>query len=364
MIRLLALAVFFALALPGPMLWAAGPISTSPATISVNPGGVSAVTIRWRVGVTASAPGPVTVTSPVGEVRVDGVTVAQLGRLSRTVRHSGAGTQFVTFTERLTIDRTSALRIAEGATGTYERTFTDASGAATARVPLRASPGGGLTFRNFDLQFDDATRFRVVAQGAALVARLRVTSAGSGTLQGVWEVAGPTATRGDGWRPIGRVRQVLAGSRMTVFESPALPTREPGIYRVRFVPDGRQGRDVPATLDTLQYTVTARRGPAVLDLLSPRAGAPLSPATEFRWASVPGASAYRVEFFAGGGGTPRLAAVDTRQSHASLRPPALVRLSRSDPVLWRVTAYGDDGRPLAVSPIRRLDGGMAARPAR
>lgn len=352
------------LALSGEALRAAGPVSATPGTVSVNAGGASTITVRWRVGVESRLPGMVTVTSPQGELQVDGVPVAGGGGvLSRTIRHSGGGTQFVTFTERLSVDRTTARRLGAGANGSYLRVFSDMLGPATGVVALRASSGGGLALRNFDLQFDDQSRFRVVETGAALTARLRLTSAGSGILQGSWELSGPTGTQGDGWRPIGRVRQLLAGSRSTVIESPDLPTGRPGIYRVRFVPDPRQGRDVTTGVPVLQYSVTgARSDTPSLSLVAPRAGDGLSAATRFRWASVPGARAYRVEFFADSGAMRRLAAVDTSGTGTGLRPPTLARLTGTDPLLWRVTAVGADGRALAVSPARRLGGGRAARP--
>jgi hypothetical protein len=360
----LALLALLALGLSGQGVRAAGPVSATPGTVSVNAGGSSTITVRWRVGVTSRLPGLVTVTSPQGELQVDGVPVpGGGGALSRTIRHSGAGTQFVTFTERLSVDRTTARRLGAGADGRYLRVFSDAQGPATGIVALRGSSGGGLALRNFDLRFDDQSRFRVVATDAALTARLRATSAGSGILQGSWEVSGPTGTQGDGWRPIGRVRQFLAGSRSTVFESPALPTGRPGTYRVRFVAEPRQGRDAGTGVPVLQYSVTgARSDTPSLGLVEPRAGAGLNAAIRFRWAAVPGARAYRVEFFADSGMTRRLAAVDTAGTGTGLRPPTLARLAGADPLLWRVIAVGADGRALAVSPARRLGGGRAARP--
>jgi len=363
MLLRITMLAFLTLALSGQTLRAAGPVSATPGTVSVNAGGSSTITIRWRVGVASRLPGLVTVSSPRGELQVDGVTVpGGGGALSRTIRLRGAGTQFVTFTERVTVDRTTARRLGTGAIGRYLRVFSDMQGPATGVVALRAGPGGGLALRNFDLQFDDLSRFRVVETDAALTARLRLNSAGSGILQGSWEVSGPTSTQGEGWRPIGRVRQLLAGPRSTVVESPDLPTGRPGIYRVRFVPDPRQGRDVATGVPVLQYSVTgARSDTPALNLLEPRAGSGLSAATTFRWAAVPGARAYRVEFFAESGTTQRLAAVDTADTGTGLRPPTLARLAGADPLLWRVTAMGPDGRALAVSPARRLGGGRAAR---
>ena len=224
--RIIAYLLTACLALAG-AAQAAGPVSVSPATVQVNQQGGATITLRWRVGVDATSPATIVVSSPSGTLSLGG---ASGGALSKTVRHPGTGRIFVTFTERLFIDRTTARRLAraQGGTAVYTRSFSDINGPSRpTTVRLTTGSGGQLSFRNLDIRFDDDTAYRSVAAGQALTARLVVTSAGSGILDGAWEVADPAGAHGAGFRPVARLRRVLAGARRTVIESPPLPTLSP-----------------------------------------------------------------------------------------------------------------------------------------
>lgn len=355
--KIIAYVLTAALALAG-AAQAAGPVSVSPATVQVNQQGASTVIIRWRVGVDSSVPATIQVTSPTGTLSIGGATG---GVLSRTVRHPGTGRIFVTFTERFFVDRTTARRLAQGGTATYSRSFTDINGTSrVASVRLNSGSGGQLSFRNVDIRFDDDTGFRTVEPGSALTARLVLTSAGSGIFEGAWEIAGPSGSAGTGFRPIARVRRVLAGARRTVIESPPLPTASPGTYRVRFVPGSGIARGQGETTREIIYTVAGSATVPRLELLAPRAGSVLTTASTLSWRPVTGAARYRIEFLQAGGGGVRadvIAAMDIAGTSARPRGITLRRLRGRSEIYWRVTAFDGAGNPIVTSPARRAGGG-------
>ncbi len=358
MIRLTKSLVLLALLTFGGATNAADMLSVSPATISINGSGATVLTLRWRVRVVESAPTTVAITSSSGALAIGGFSGPPLTKL---FRHPGTGPIFVTIIERLRIDRTTAKRISQAGTTTYARNFTDNNGAsATVFAALQATSGGALSFRNFSLRFDDDSGYRAVAKGSALTARLNLTTNGKGIFAGAWEISGPSSTQGSGFRPIARVRQVLSGSRKTILESPQLPTDRSGIYKVRFMPNSGAFSTAGITYPELTYTVAVGSVAPSLDLLAPKVGSYLTTATQFSWQGVAGATSYRVEFFragAGGVGKDRIAALDVRSAPASIRSITLRRLAGHREVYWRILAFDSRGAVIAVSPVRRANGG-------
>ncbi len=338
---------------------AAGPATATPGTLRINDKGTSVVTIRWAVGSTFSVPTAATLSSPVGELIIGGPTVATPGGLlSRSFAHAGLGTETIRFSERIRITRAQAREIASGVTGFYRRTFDDGAGTVTVDIPITVTGSGALSILNFDLRFDDDSLQRVVGRDAALTARMRLTTAGQEVFDGTWQVAGPTG-QGTAFRTLDRVRKVISGSRTTIFESPQLPTSQPGLYRVRFVPGTGADPNFAGSFPELRYTVSARAATPLIALDAPAPGASATSATLFDWQPVQGASLYRLEFLgsgAGGAAGPRVAALDTDASQARLKPFTLARIAASGPVFWRVVAFDTAGNTLSVSALRRLSG--------
>ena len=184
-----------------------------------------------------------------------------------------------------------------------------------------------------------------------------LTTVGRGRFEGTWQVSGPDGAASGAFRPIGRARQMLAGSRSTVFESKELPTNRPGIYRVRLLPSPSAGADTASMFPTLTYYVLPDTGPGGLALGRPSAGADVTAGTQFSWSAVRGAAVYRLEFLA----ESRIAAVDVAApaTRTGLRSFTLRRLQRQGAKSWRVVAFDGDGRVLAASQARRIGGGAA-----
>lgn len=339
-------------------------VNASPDPIRINTSGTALVSVRWDVEVFQTTPGKYIVSSSSGVLTIGGMAVATPpgGPISRTVTHNGGGSQIFTFRDRIRISRTHAKQIGDGAAAEYSRTFTDMSAYPnTGDVPVEPRSGGGaISIRDISINFDDDTQFRSVAQNASITARAVVSTAGEGRIDASWEVAGPD---GGQFRPIARVRQVLAGSRRTVFESPPLPTDRAGNYIVRFAT--QQNFSGTAEIDEIRYVVTPGGAAVPLSLISPRAGESASAGKPFRWSQVGGAASYRLEFLEGGAGGiengTRIAAVDLRATEARLKPFTLARLRDRTPVFWRVLAYDGDGNIVATSPARQLGGGSPSQ---
>ncbi len=273
----------------------------------------------------------------------------------------------------------------------YIRFFED-GGAQTACyvVKITLAAGGSFGGKGFGLsyvrmRFDDDSIARVVEQGAELRVRAEVRYRGHGLLRAVWEVADPARTRSGKvlYTPIATVHRYLTGTGRTVLEGPALPTTLTGLHLVRL-------RLIEPVIDAprlfLRYFVRARTAPpaalASIALRAPEPGAALGPETRFAWAPVEGAAAYRLEVYeapvpgfagrAGGATKPEEGArpvagllLDGAERSAALSALAASRLRGPAVYLWRVIAFGRDGRPVAASPYRRLvvaaDAGSRAR---
>ncbi len=273
----------------------------------------------------------------------------------------------------------------------YVRYFDDGSGNKGCNVfRIVLAAGGSFGGKGFGLsyvrmRFDDGSVARVVEQGAELRVRAEVRYRGHGLLRAVWEVADPARTRSGKvlYTPIATVHRYLTGTGRAVLEGPVLPTTLTGLHLVRL-------RLIEPEIDApklfLRYFVRARAAPpralAEIVLQSPEPGAALAPDTRFAWSPVEGAAAYRLELYeapapgfagrAGGAMAPEEGArpvagllLDGGERSAPLSALAASRLRGPAVYLWRVIAFGRDGRPVAASPYRRLvvaaDAGSRAR---
>ncbi|HHQ42368.1 MAG TPA: hypothetical protein ENK20_08770 [Chromatiales bacterium] len=262
----------------------------------------------------------------------------------------------------------------------YIRYFDDGSGNKGCNVfKIFVTAGGSFGAADFGLsyvrlRFDDGSVARVVEQGTELRVRAEVRYRGHGLLRAVWEVADPARTRSGEvlYTPVATVHRYLTGTGRTVLEGPALPTTLTGLHLVRL-------RLIEPAIDApklfLRYFVRARAAPpralAEITLGSPEPGAALGPDTRFAWAPVEGAAAYRLELYeapapgfagrAGGATEPEEGArpvagllLAAGERSAPLSALAASRLRGPAVYLWRVVAFGRDGRPVAASPYRRL----------
>jgi hypothetical protein len=203
---------------------------------------------------------------------------------------------------------------------------------------------GSLFIERLGLRFDNnRPEFRVLQNQKGVQIFADVQFAGTGLLQGYWEVDGVL------WSFVNR--HLVFGNNVTIASPaiPGLPTIDPGIHRVRFVLlRPTPGFTPPAAL----YFAGYEEADALLTLrlMQPVREARMSYEDQrFEWASSEHVAAYRVSFFD----------VESRElvfsaftRSADYRLLARVIEPRFEPgrhYEWQVAAYGPEGEELANS---------------
>lgn len=343
-------------------------VTPIPPVANVTVAGASTVNINWRIQREAAPNTPATVISPFGEFQLNGTVVATENRtLSRVFPGVLTGSEFGTFNESVTIPRSVITRAARsGETLTYTRTFDDGDGASSGTVTLAlvGGVGGVFSIMRLELKFEDESRVKVVPGDERLQAIAEINFSGSGILQAVWEIAGPTSTAGEPlFRPLTLVRRSLAGSDRIIIHSPQLPTDSEGLYVIRLrIEEPRTGFELPvlhyvvtaaeAAIDAIPLTTVTLTTPADRDLL--RAD------TLFGWAPIPEARAYMLEFYPAEEpdvpAEPPLTGVlvPGASTEARLESLTLTYLEAGMRYRWRVRAIGEGGMPLGNSDWREI----------
>ena len=330
-------------------------VTGTPATISIPDTGNALITIRWRVTFSDSVRVGRTTVTVRGAEGISSAGKINTTSISETFSYTGPGSKTVTIIDRIRVDRATAQAIQAAGTARFTRVFTNSvnGDTETGAVTLQPGTNASLGFREFDLSFDNKSRYKSVGVGEALTARVDISSTGTGRLQGTWEVSGPDA--GTFFRVVDRQTVALSGNRRVTLESPNLPTDRTGIYLVRFLPDGRQSSVPNESYLTIRYVVTGEAEAPALALVGPLSGSRLDSTTEFSWAPVSGAAGYRIEFVLPGIiSSKRLAGKDITGTSARLSPLSLRKLTGRGDVSWRVIAYDGDGREIAQSSSRKI----------
>lgn len=343
-------------------------VSPQPARLNT---GLNAATLNvvWQVQRNDQPNVSSNVISQNGLFLLGGTVVGTVSRtLSRVYPGNATGIEIATFSETVSVPRSIAVEAARtGQPLTYQRTFSDASGiSSTGSVALAVvgSAGGEFAITRIDLKFDDDSRVRVLPGNEDLRALAEINFTGSGILQAVWEIAGPTSTSGEPlFRPLTIVRRNLAGGDRSIISSPQLPTDSQGLYVVRL---RLQEPDLDFVIPILRYFVTAPEAapagapPAPVSLQSPANDALLGMDTEFRWQSLPQSRAYMLQFYPAAGPAephaPPVAAVlvpGDRQSTV-LEPLTWQRLESGTRYRWRIRALAEDGSVAGLSGWREI----------
>ncbi len=366
-------------------------VTPTPSTRPVAIGQPTMLSIVWTVERLDANCGP-TVSAPPSVIRAispNGPILLSVPTTLSQTRPCGGGTTVFTFTESLVIPADVVQRAQKlGASNLiFERTFDDTippSVPGIVTLPITSPAAAGFSISREALQFDNGAPVRVLARREALQAFAEIDYSGSGLLQAVWELAGPTSTTGEPiFRPLSQVREFVAPTgEKKVLKSPPLPTDAIGLYLVRlritdpapgfeapviryFVGEGRPGRELP---------------PQPMSAYSPPPSALLAGDTSFTWAPITGAKAYQVQIYRlareGAAALPSLSdgdAADPREiARALSRPPvtgmlvagkqnstglsasARMHLVPGQTYLWRVQAIGPDGAVIGESAPREL----------
>lgn len=358
-----------------------GIITSTPGSARVPLGGSATVTITWNVPVND---GPVA-RSPSGVFR-GGVDATLLGTVSTSLSKPAAAGTTAIITESLLVPADVIYRAHKmGLTSfTYFRDFED-EGTLSGQpgfvtINIVSSAAAGFSVSRLALAFDNGAPVRVLGMKESLQAEAEIGFSGSGLVQGVWEVAGPSSTSGQPvYRTLNPVRQYLTGGSPQTLRSPTLPTDSSGFYLVRFrITDPVPGFEQPV----LRYFVSSGKPGEVLPvvpigLVLPAHQSLLAPDDVFAWEPIRGARAYQLEVYeaapqAGdslpdlGGETatrvPALPAtppvtgmlVPGTQTKTTLSASARTHLPPGGRYLWRVLAIGGDGSVVGQSPVREI----------
>lgn len=301
---LLGLMVLVSAALPAYALLNAGGVSSLSGSNNISRTNPGSVTLRWTMGSFGFAPGN-RISSPNGRF-IDSVGTV-LGINNTVLSKSIIPGRGLFVNETLRIPR-KVLHTAYkmGLTQiTYVRAFTDCPAAdCNNLIPepsitfnLTGSAGATFGITDYKLRFDTDSVSSVFGQGESHKARAYINVTSTGTIRGAWELATPSSTAGTPvYRTLKIIQRQLTGSAVNVIDSPALPTRAPGIYllRFRFVDPL-----LPGAIPTIQYAVN-RVGLATekLVLQQPQNATELTEQTRFSWQALSDAAAYRLEFIA------------------------------------------------------------------
>lgn len=356
---------------------AASPRAEAQASAFATPGTMSAslqstlpTTLVWTVRLTAP-PGvarvvvlPATATSPQATVSTPGGQVLQVYPLPLTVHLTGVPTSAVQGTTpetfRLAPSAVAAAQKLGVNTLLLSRTFS--AGApyvvtATVSIGLGGSGSGPLTLAAVALHFDDRTLVRVLRQGESAVAIAEITYTGNGLFSGLWEVAAPPSTQGQPvFVPVGAASSNLTAGGITEVTSPALPSTIAGTYYVRF---RVRSPVVPFQSLVLRYAV--EQGPPIPPIVvtSPEAHATFKPDTRFSWQPAPGATAYRLEFYAADASPdyePPLSGewLPAERRDSVLSALAQTHLAAGRGYRWRIVAFDGEGQVIGRSSLYEI----------
>lgn len=340
-------------------------VTASPSRIVLGEEGRTNIVVRYRVQMRNSQGS--TLFSPNAEVLANGNGVGIVGGVISDVANPGSRIVTRTFTETIDIDGGVIGDITGVASrATLRRIFEDGGAPRAVNIPVvisNANASSSTTLHNLSIHFDDRSQIRTVPQGGALRAQAVLSVQGRGVITGAWQIDDPR--RPGGFHTLQRVRKPYAGARQLVFDSPALPTRRPGTYRLRFVPDLLTNNRVQEDWGTLHYTVIPNGAPGLsggLAAQGPGPASPLTSASRFAWAPRSGAAGYQVEFVTNptgvlGDDAARVAAVSLpgSASQTRLKPFTLARIANAGgQVYWRVVALDRRGRTLATSAYQPL----------
>lgn len=286
-----------------------GSVTNVSATRSVAYTQPTTMTLSWSMLRFASAadPGP-TVSSQYGRfTNADGSVV--LGTVSKTLsttRAYGVGSATFTFRESVKIPRDVLFKAYKQGIYQvyYRRDFTDCPGnecstlspTLSVSFSVTGSGSGEFTVSNYKLRFADGRIGKIIQAKEKLTAIAEITAGQSGKIKGVWEIASPATTSGQpSFMTLQHVNRLLVGGQPVRLVSPELPSKQNGIYLVRF------RLITPALSETppvIQYNVVAEKKQAYpsFNTNMPDNNTTLDNKTLFKWDAVKGAKSYKLFF--------------------------------------------------------------------
>jgi len=197
-------------------------------------------------------------------------------------------------------------------------------------------------------------------------------------LKGAWEIATPSTTIGEPvYRRLKTVRQHLPAKGVFKLYSPRLPTKNQGVYQLRFkINEPELSFKEPLARYFVYTGSKPLLSPLHIFLQRPGPSTALDENTIFSWHRINKASALRLELYvsknenvdANSKTTPAAAASDNTingtliagkllrgtQHQATLSKTTIAKLKPGRWYLWRLVAFNKNGHIIGVSEPRKL----------
>jgi len=336
------------------------------------------VAINWQIATTASHTQGVVSSSPA-EI-YDPATGNLLLTVGGTLGKSGAGpftlSESLTVTarsvqlwldtgiRRVVLRRTFQEQVSSGAPTIGEIAFTLASN------PLSLSRDGAseLTIQSLKISLNDDDKrnqssIKIVELNGALQPVLTIAYAGTGLLEGKWQIAEPDSTQGLAlFRTLSIVRQALVKTQQSEISGPVLPTNRSGKYLLRFcVTD--QNQTETNTLDNSNCTNPALNVQAVYQVMpnsapiaSMEVHSPLqetvSTSSPFSWDAASGAVIYKLDIFESLNNRMQLVTgilLPGSYTQTTLTELMQSKLQKGARYVWQISAINEAGNVIAQS---------------
>ncbi|MFQ5559884.1 MAG: S8 family serine peptidase [Nitrospinota bacterium] len=325
------------------------PTSPSAVALQANPSSVAIVNREQSIRrvsylFTASSQANIPLISSSGSFKTQGTTLETVSQTISGVLQNGRGkiSETVTVHPRV-IQRALKLGVSSF---TFQRTFSAGENTVSSSVVFRITTGGGTDFQvhRMELYMENGrSAITVNRNRQGLQAWAKIKHAGSGLLQGYWEVDGKV------FRYV--TLHVVFGKEVIIKspKAPSLPTLDPGLHRVRLVLTSPQ---VNVSFPVVLYYVTIREEEKKLSiaLISPDDTMELEePIGRFIWTKADPASLYHIQFMESEQETPIFSAYVKNQKY-TLPQPVLSRLFKPGHTYrWKVTGYNNRQVKIAES---------------
>lgn len=311
-------------------------VNVAPSSISVARGQASTVTLQYQFTDIHESSGPLmngVITSTHGTFMGGGGTNPVPMSVSIT---NGRGTASEILIIPVGVIERALASITSGLT--YQRVFGLPAQIANVSINITSSDAAAsFNVKRIELYFDNK-RAEVTVQKhfPNLKAYADIRYAGSGLLEGYWEVDG---------RIISRVHQMLTFGAMTTLKTPdlpPLPTFDPGSHIIRFVITN-QGSGLPTP--ALIYFVTTEEFRAKvmeLSIKAPQEGTAIDRnAASFKWGSFKGASLFLIQYYENSEAGPVFSAYTKRSSYVLPRQVFTNIFVSGKKYYWKVTGYNE-----------------------
>ncbi len=357
----------------------------SPSSMSVIQNQALEFTATWQIATDENAS---EVVSPAGVI-VNPKNGSELGRFGEALNLRGPRPFVHQETISIPANLSESWFAAGLSTVLLKRDFSEANGrqVISSRISLRLSESrlglvrgshtGKLAVQSLQIEFANGNDLAFAKLDETLRAKLIISHTGTGVMEGRWQLAEPI---GNGEAPIFRtlalVTKSIQANQSFTLESPALPTRRPGRFLLRFCLNNSQGNSSALICDDASSARSAYQvqGKPEVSIKRIQINAPsdnnVGLGTPLTWQAIPDTAIYQLQIFALTLNEATLPSSrdERRQQTTLLKPTFLIgmmlpakqttttlsdlvakKLTRGNTYLWRVSGIDSAGRTIGMS---------------